>query len=144
MFKKEGDLAYARTIQIRFPVLPCESNYNCILRRTTLKLLGEVSSTIHLKLRYTTRILFISHKNIGRKGAQFRRNCSISYHSSYQMVCRYKGCYSYALPTKIRRNRVSVLFLPSFHRKHILVIQCCVSMCQYSSYQTFVGNVFYI
>jgi hypothetical protein len=91
MFKKEGDLAYARTIQIRFPVLPCESNYNCILRRTTLKLLGEVSSTIHLKLRYTTRILFISHKNISRNGAQFRRNCGISYHNSYQMVCRYKG-----------------------------------------------------
>jgi hypothetical protein len=51
-FKKEGDHASARTIQVRFLVLPCDSNYNCILGRTTLTLLGAVPSTVHLKLKY--------------------------------------------------------------------------------------------
>jgi hypothetical protein len=50
-FKKEGDHTFNRTIQVRFLVLPCDSNYNCILGRTTLKLLEAVPSTVHVKLR---------------------------------------------------------------------------------------------
>jgi hypothetical protein len=50
-FKKEGDHTSTRIIQVRFLVLPCDSNYNCILGRTTLKLLEAVPSTVHVKLR---------------------------------------------------------------------------------------------
>jgi hypothetical protein len=38
-FKKEGKHTSTRTIQVRFLVLPCDTNYNCILGRTILKLI---------------------------------------------------------------------------------------------------------
>ncbi|MCI14526.1 hypothetical protein A2U01_0035657, partial [Trifolium medium] len=51
-FKNKGDPTSLRIIQVRFLVVLCTSGCNCILGRTSLKSLGAVPSTVHLKMRY--------------------------------------------------------------------------------------------
>ncbi|MCH93170.1 hypothetical protein A2U01_0014118, partial [Trifolium medium] len=51
-FKDNDDPSSARTIQVKYIMVPCNAAYICILGRPALNSLGAVPSTVHLKMRY--------------------------------------------------------------------------------------------